>query len=213
MEQKLANLKAVEDDLATKVNDATDRFSTTLKSYNTYAKGNGLAYNDSAEDEMIKNLPKDSAANIKTTINQLMNGDYSPAAIAEQQAKVDALQTELQKYIGKAGQSSDIAAELADEQSKLNLMKVGNLEQAHSELINAREELADVKEIEDNGKLNKATKENLLKIQNQLESQISDREATLQNVIQGKGKGWKMIGLSLLVQMIFGAIKVMLEKR
>jgi len=41
-----------------------------------------------------------------------MNGDNSPAAIAEQQAKVDALDAEFKKYVGKTGQSSDIAAEL-----------------------------------------------------------------------------------------------------
>jgi len=45
-------------------------------------------FNDSP-DEMIKNLPKDSAATIKATVNQLMNGDDSPAAIAKQQEVVD----------------------------------------------------------------------------------------------------------------------------
>jgi hypothetical protein len=187
MDSTLTKLKAADDDLSTKVNDAGEQFKTTAKSYNTYAKESGLAFNDSAEESMIKNLPKDSAANIKATVNQLMNGDNSPAAIAEQQAKVDALNAEFKKYVGKAGQSSDIAAELADEQSKLNLMKIGNLQQAQSELINAREELADVKEIEDNGKLDKVTRENLVKIQNQLESQINDREAILADVISGKG--------------------------
>jgi hypothetical protein len=187
MDSTLTKLKAADDDLSTKVNDAGEQFKTTAKSYNTYAKESGLAFNDSAEESMIKNLPKDSAANIKATVNQLMNGDNSPAAIAEQQAKVDALNAEFKKYVGKAGQSSDIAAELADEQSKLNLMKIGNLQQAQSELINAREELADVKEIEDNGKLDKVTKQNLVKIQNQLESQINDREAILADVISGKG--------------------------
>ena len=157
MEKKLANLKAAEDDLATKVNDTGDQFSTSLKAYNTYAKGNGLVFNDSP-DEMIKNLPKDSAATIKATVNQLMNGDDSPAAIAKQQEVVDKLQQQYDQFKGKTGQSADIGADLANEQSKLNLMKVGNLQQAHSDLVNAREELADVKEIEDNGKLDKTTK-------------------------------------------------------
>ena len=186
MEYTLAKLKAAEDDLATKVNDTGDQFSTSLKAYNTYAKGNGLVFNDNP-DEMIKNLPKDSAATIKATVNQLMNGDDSPAAIARQQEVVDNLQRQYDQFKGKTGQSADIGADLANEQSKLNLMKVGNLQQAQSDLINAREELADVKEIEDNGKLNKTTKQNLVKIQNQLESQIAEREAILADVIKGKG--------------------------
>jgi hypothetical protein len=186
MEKTLAKLKAAEDDLAATVNDTGDQFSTSLKAYNTYAKGNGLVFNDNP-DEMIKNLPKDSAATIKATVNQLMNSDDSPAAIARQQEVVDNLQRQYDQFKGKTGQSADIGADLANEQSKLNLMKVGNLQQAQSDLINAREELADVKEIEDNGKLNKTTKQNLLTIQNQLESQISDREAILADVIKGKG--------------------------
>ena len=186
MEKTLAKLKAAEDDLAAKVNDTGDQFSTSLKAYNTYAKGNGLVFNDNP-DEMIKNLPKDSAATIKATVNQLMNGDDSPAAIARQQEVVDNLQRQYDQFKGKTGQSADIGADLANEQSKLNLMKVGNLQQAQSDLINAREELADVKQIEDNGKLNKTTKQNLVKIQNQLESQIAEREAILADVIKGKG--------------------------
>ena len=38
------------------------------------------------------------------------------------------------------------------------MMKVGSLSQAHADLVNAREELADVKDIVENGKLNDATK-------------------------------------------------------
>jgi hypothetical protein len=186
MDSTLAKLKSIDDDLATKVNDTGDQFSTTLKSYNTYAKGNGLVYSDTP-DEMVKNLPKDSAATIKATVNQLMNGDDSPAAIARQQEVVDNLQRQYDHFKGKTGQSADIGADLANEQSKLNLMKVGNLQQAQSDLINAREELADVKEIEDNGKLDKTTRQNLVNIQNQLESQISDREAILADAISGKG--------------------------
>ena len=186
MDSTLAKLKSVDDDLATKVNDTGDQFSTTLKSYNTYAKGNGLVHSDTP-DEMVKNLPKDSAATIKATVNQLMNGDDSPAAIARQQEVVDNLQRQYDHFKGKTGQSADIGADLANEQSKLNLMKVGNLQQAQSDLINAREELADVKEIEDNGKLDKTTRQNLVNIQNQLESQISDREAILSDAISGKG--------------------------
>ena len=72
------------------------------------------------------------------------------------------------------------------------MMKIGNLSQAHSELVNAREELADVKEIMENGKLNTATKQNLLTIQNQLESQISDRENILKTQLIG-GEGTKDI--------------------
>jgi len=100
MDSTLAKLKAIDDDLATKVNDTGDQFSTTLKSYNTYAKGNGLVYSD-IPDEMVKNLPKDSAATIKATVNQLMNGDDSPAAIARQQEVVDNLQRQYDHFKGK----------------------------------------------------------------------------------------------------------------
>ena len=126
MDSMLTKLRAAEDDLAAKVNDTGDQFSTSLKAYNTYAKGNGLVFNDNP-DEMIKNLPKDSAATIKATVNQLMNGDDSPAAIARQQEVVDNLQRQYDQFKGKTGQSADIGADLANEQSKLNLMKVGNL--------------------------------------------------------------------------------------
>jgi len=63
-------------------------------------------FNDSP-DEMIKNLPKDSAATIKATVNQLMNGDDSPAAIAKQQEVVDKLQQQYDQFKGKSGQSAD----------------------------------------------------------------------------------------------------------
>ena len=72
------------------------------------------------------------------------------------------------------------------------MMKIGSLSQAHSELVNAREELADVKDIMENGKLNTATKQNLLTIQNQLESQISDHENILKTQLTG-GEGTKDI--------------------
>jgi len=68
------------------------------------------------------------------------------------------------------------------------MMKIGSLTQAHTDLIYAREELADINDIMENGKFNDATKTNLSKIQDQLESQIADRESLLKTqLIKGEG--------------------------
>jgi len=77
---------------------------------------------------------------------------------------VDAADKEYQQYKNKSGQSADLGAKLAEEQSKLAMMKIGSLSQAHADLVNAREELADVNDIMENGKFNDATKTNLSKI-------------------------------------------------
>lgn len=188
MEKTLAKLKEANLELAKEVGDTESQFTRTMKQYAQYLKDNDMLNDDSGMNEAIRNLPHNSADVIKNHINLLMNGDYSPEAIAAQQAKVDALDQQYQQFKGKTGQSADLAAELNQEQSKLAIMKIGSLSQAQTELINARDELTDVKEIEENGKLNNATKQNLLKIQNQLEQQISDRENLLKTqLIKGQG--------------------------
>jgi hypothetical protein len=188
MEKTLTVLKASDPDLAQGLNEATDKFSTSMKSYATYLKANGFMADDSGLDEAIKTLPRNSPEMIRTTINQLMNADNSPEAIARQQAVVDAADKEYQQYKGKSGQNADLGAKLIEEQAKLAQMKVGSLAQAQSEMIQAREALSDVNDIMENGKLHDATKANLLKIQNQLESQIADRENIIRTqLIEGRG--------------------------
>ena len=188
MEKTLATLKSSDPDLAQALNEATDKFSTSMKSYVSYLKSNGFMADDSGMDEAIKNLPRNSPEMIRTTINQLMNADNSPEAIARQQEVVDAADKEYQQFKGKSGQSADLGTKVIEEQSKLAQMKVGSLSQANSELIQAREALSDVNEIMDNGKLNDAAKTNLFKIQNQLESQIADRENLIRTqLIEGHG--------------------------
>jgi len=86
---------------------------------------------------MLKNLPHNSADVIKSHIDLLMNGDSSPAAIARQQEVVDAADKEYQQYKNKSGQSADLGAKLTEEQSKLAMMKIGSLSQAHADLVNA----------------------------------------------------------------------------
>ena len=176
MEKTLAACQDADAGLAKQVNETADRFKTTIQSYGSFAKGKGLVFDDSGTDEMLKNLPHNSADVIKSHIDLLMNGDSSPAAIARQQEVVDAADKEYQQYKSKSGQSADLGAKLTEEQSKLAMMKIGSLSQAHADLVNAREELADVNDIMENGKFNDATKTNLSKIQDQLESQIADRE-------------------------------------
>jgi hypothetical protein len=188
MEKTLAALKSSDPDLAQGLNEATDKFSTSMKSYASYLKANGFMADDSGLDEAIKTLPRNSPEMIRTTINQLMNADNSPEAIARQQAVVDAANDEYQQYKGKSGQNADLGAKLIEEQAKLAQMKVGSLAQAQAEMVQAREALADVNDIMENGKLNDATRTNLLKIQNQLESQIADRENIIRTqLIEGRG--------------------------
>jgi len=188
MEKTLATLKASDPDLAKALDAATDTYKTSLKAYVGYLKSNGFLADDSGLDEAIKTLPRNSPEMIRTTINQLMNADNSPEAIARQQEVVDAADKEYQQFKGKPGQSADLGTKVIEEQSKLAQMKVGSLSQANSELIQAREALSDVNEIMDNGKLNDAAKTNLFKIQNQLESQIADRENLIwTQLIEGKG--------------------------
>ena len=188
MEKTLAALKSSDPDLAQGLNEATDKFSTSMKSYASYLKANGFMADDSGLDEAIKTLPRNSPEMIRTTINQLMNADNSPEAIARQQAVVDAADKEYQQYKGKSGQNADLGAKLIEEQAKLAQMKVGSLAQAQAEMVQAREALSDVNDIMENGKLNDATKANLLKIQNQLESQIADHENIIRTqLIEGRG--------------------------
>ena len=188
MEKTLAALKSSDPDLAQTLNEATDKFSTSMKSYASYLKSNGFMADDSGLDEAIKTLPRNSPEMIRTTINQLMNADNSPEAIARQQEVVDAADKEYQQFKGKSGQSGDLGTKVIEEQSKLAQMKVGSLSQAQAEMVQAREALSDVNEIMDNGKLNDAAKTNLLKIQNQLESQIADRENIIRTqLIEGHG--------------------------
>ena len=189
MEKTLAACQDTDAGLAKQVNDTTDRFKTTIQSYGSFAKGKGLVFDDSGAGEMLKNLPHNAADVIKSHIDMLMNGDNNPSAIATQEAKVNASQDQLDSTKSTDYEDlKDIKNELAKEQQKLAMMKVGSLSQAHADLVNAREELADVKDIMENGKLNDATKTNLLKIQNQLESQIADRESLLKTqLIKGEG--------------------------
>ena len=188
MEKTLATLKGNDPDLAKTLDTATDTYKTSLKSYVGYLKSNGFMADDSGLNEAIKTLPGKSSEMIKTTINQLMNADNSPEAIARQQEVVDAANKEYQQFKGKSGQSADLGTKVIEEQAKLAQMKVGSLSQANSELIQAREALSDVHEIMDNGKLNDAAKTNLSKIQDQLESQIADRENLIRTqLIEGKG--------------------------
>ena len=82
-----------------------------------------------------------------------------------------------------------IESELSEAQSKLALLKVGNLEQVQSQLVNAREALSDVNEIVENGNIkNAAARQNLLTIQNTLENQIKELEDVVkEQTIKGKG--------------------------
>jgi ubiquinone biosynthesis protein UbiJ len=75
MEKALAALKSSDPDLAQGLNEATDKFSTSMKSYAGYLKANGFMADDSGLDEAIKTLPRNSPEMIRTTINQLMNAD------------------------------------------------------------------------------------------------------------------------------------------
>ena len=72
---------------------------------------------------------------------------------------------------------------------KLALLKVGNLEQVQSQLVNAREALSDVNEIVENGNIkNAAARQNLVTIQNTLENQIKELEDVVkEQTIKGKG--------------------------
>jgi hypothetical protein len=193
MEKTLAKLKDANPELARAVGDTESQFTTTMKQYAKYLSENGMMRDDSGMNEAIKNLPHNSADIIKAHIDLLMNGDNNPTAIAAQEAEVNSLQNQLDSIKSTDYEDlKDIKNELAQEQRKLAMMKIGSLSQAHSELVNAREELADVKDIMENGKLNDATKTNLLKIQNQLESQIADRESLLKTQLIG-GEGTKDI--------------------
>ena len=193
MEKTLAKLKDANPELAKAVGNTESQFTTTMKQYAKYLSENGMMRDDSGMNEAIKNLPHNSVDVIKSHIDLLMNGDNNPIAIAAQEAKVNSLQNQLDSIKSTDYEDlKDIKNELAQEQRKLAMMKIGSLSQAHSELVNAREELADVKDIMENGKLNTATKQNLLTIQNQLESQISDRENILKTQLIG-GEGTKDI--------------------
>jgi hypothetical protein len=189
MEKTLGKLKAANPELAKTVGDTESQFTTTMKQYAKYLSENDMMRDDSGMNEAIRNLPHNSADVIKSHIDLLMNGDNNPTAIAAQEAKVNSLQNQLDSIKSTDYEDlKDIKNELAQEQQKLAMMKIGSLSQAHAELVNAREELADVKDIMENGKLNDATKTNLLKIQNQLESQIADRESLLKTqLINGEG--------------------------
>jgi len=127
MEKTLAACQEADADLAKQVNETADRFTTTIKAYGDFAKGKGLVFDDSGTNEMVKNLPHNSADVIKSHIDLLMNGDSSPAAIARQQEVVDAADKEYQQYKSKSGQSADLGAKLTEEQSKLAMMKIGSL--------------------------------------------------------------------------------------
>jgi len=194
MESQLKDLQSKLPELDKTLTESNAKFKASFKSYAEYLKTNEI-YRGSEIDVGMKDLPEDPAANIRSTLDQLVHGDNSTEAIAAQQEKVDALQEELTAAkdslhnISGTEKLEAVEKALAEEQAKLGMMKIGSLSETQSRLLSARQELADIQEIKTNAKnLTPKAIAKMNAIQSQLVGQIDEMEGVMKKqVIQGKG--------------------------
>lgn len=212
LEKLVQKLRLETSELEKVANKSEGLFRDSFKGYTDYLKDNNI-YPGLGKTEftynMDESLPRNSTGLIKDTIDNIYSGGDLKEAIAVQEQKVEAARAAYEAAKSEAHgdtdaliqQVSKATNDYAEEQATLNRLKLSAAEQTRVELTNAREAKAEIDEIimsdsepgykgKASSGLSSKTREELVKLQAQLDSRITELNKTLsQGLIEGKGSG------------------------